>query len=212
MQENGKNKKKAKHKFTRQETADYLRRLADQLENGTILVSDEEMEFEGEVKVKESLKSKKGKTEVKLEVKLTSQELPDEETEEVTGDQASLEVDAESAQDAEKQPAEPAEEEKAEKEPSYKSVKKLMDKQFKNIGKDLEEGGVPDPEQVKAFCDNCVTMTGFNGKKMGEDLYPDFLAKVEALRTAADGGDQVALAQAYAEIKAAKKACHKEYK
>ena len=78
MQDINKNKKKAKHKFTRQETADYLRRLVDQLENGTILVSDEEMEFEGEVKVKESLKSKKGKTEVKLEVKLTSQDLPDE--------------------------------------------------------------------------------------------------------------------------------------
>ncbi|MEW5912456.1 MAG: amphi-Trp domain-containing protein [Thermodesulfobacteriota bacterium] len=83
MENDSGNKRKAKHTFTSQEAVSYLRRLADQLEAGTIQISDEELEFGGQVKVKESFKSAKGTTVVKVQFKFSSPEAASEASEEM---------------------------------------------------------------------------------------------------------------------------------
>ncbi|MCF8033172.1 MAG: GAK system XXXCH domain-containing protein [Desulfarculaceae bacterium] len=202
---NDPNKKKAKHAFSREEAVEYLRRLADQLEDGSIQVSNEEMEFEGLIKVKEELKTKKGKTSVKVQFKVSTQEVPHEEEPgadaqpELAIDQAAPEQTEDNAE-ADEQPS------------SYKKLKKLMGKRFKEIGKALEEGGQVSQADLAAFCDNCLQMVTFTGSKLGEDLYPQFEAAAQALRAAGESGDPAAIKEAYDLLDGQKKACHKEYK
>lgn len=194
-------KKKAKRVFDRDETVTYLRQLADQLENGSIQVSNEEMEFEGQVKVKESMKSKKGKTSVKVEFKLSTYELPGKEEEPAE----TLEVSQEpggNGQDAEDK----------EKPPSYKKLKKRMGRDLKAISETLKDGGEVDPAKLEAFCADCVLMTGFKDKDKGVEHYPEFEVKLQALKDAAQGKDADALKKALKDIAARKDACHKEYK
>lgn len=63
--------KNAKHRYSPAEAAAYLRRLADQLESGSISLGAEEMEFEQEIKVKESLKPKDSGDKVKFQLKVS---------------------------------------------------------------------------------------------------------------------------------------------
>jgi len=181
--------KKAEHTFSSEEAVSYLRRLADQLENGAIQAEHEEMEFEGLVSVKESLKSKKGKTSVKL--KLTTHEAPPPEAEnEATAEpetEAKAETGEEEADDGEGPPS------------SYKKLKKRMGKQFKAMGQALEEGNIPEAAQVEAFCGLCQDMTTFSDPELGPEMYPQFQEQTEALRAA------------HADLAATKKVCHKKY-
>ncbi len=208
MESDANSKRKAKHTLSREETVRYLRRLADQLEEGAIQVSNEEMEFEGQVKVKESLKAKKGKTSVKVQFKLSTQEIHQEEAAgegpaEAAPDEALVVSDGATA---------PAEAETDQSKPlSYKKLKKVMDKQFDAIGKRLEEGAALDPSEVKAFYDNCLLMTSFDKAKLGSAMYPEFEAKAQAFLEAGQGSDADALQQAYRDLKAMEKACHKKY-
>ena len=205
MEHDSDSRKKAKHTFSREEAVEYLRRLADQLENGAIQIRDEEMEFEGLVKVKESLKSKKDKTSVKVQFKLAIQETPHEEP------AAPGEATDQAAPAGEEVPAEPPEE-APEQPSSYKKLKKLMGKQFKELGEALEAGNPPDGEQVAAFFQSCQQMITFQDEDLGSENYPQFEAQAQALRDAHEAGDLEALRAAHAALKDLKKACHKQYK
>ncbi len=194
--------KKAEHTFSAEEAVSYLRRLADQLENGAIQVEHEEMEFEGLVSVKESLKSKKGKTSVKVKLKLTTHEMPSPESEPA----APAEPGAEAA------PEEEEPDDGEEPPSSYKKLKKRMGKQFKAMGQALEEGNLPEAAEVETFCDLCQHMTGFTDADQGPEMYPQFLEQAQALRAAGASGDLEALRAAHADLAATKKVCHKQYK
>ena len=200
---NDPNKKKAKHAFSREEAVEYLRRLADQIEDGSIQVSNEEMEFEGLIKIKEELKTKKGKTSVKVQFKVSTQEMPHEEQAEAA---PGLSID-DSAPEQEE-----AEEDTSGQPSSYKKLKKLMSKSFKEMGKTLEEGGQLNQADIMAFCDNCLHMITFSGSKLGEDMYPRFEAAAQAFKVAGESGDPAAIQEAYDGLAAIKKACHKEFK
>lgn len=179
MENEANNNKKAKHTFSREEAVRYLRRLADQLESGAIEISNEEVEFQGLIKVKESLKSKKGKTSMKVQFKLSIQELLPEAAEE--------EVPPENPQGQapEMEGEKPAEG----KSLSYKKLKKLMDGQFKEIGKSLEGDKEISAKTVSAFYQSCLQMVIFRDPDKGEDQYPEFEAKARALYDAAEAGD-----------------------
>ncbi|MGD9124819.1 MAG: GAK system XXXCH domain-containing protein [Desulfarculaceae bacterium] len=208
METSSDNKKKAKHIYSREEAVGYLRRLADQLENGTIQISDGEVEFEGLVKVKESLKSKKGKTSIKVQFRLSTQEIPLEEAGEEAPPDASPEPALEVVSPEEGQAPEKTEE----KIPSYKKLKKRMEKRFKEMGKALEEDREVSAAEVQAFYQDCLQMIAFSDADKGETLYPEFQAKARALLAAAENNDPAALNQAYLDLKAVKKTCHKQFK
>ncbi|MCB2225031.1 MAG: GAK system XXXCH domain-containing protein [Desulfarculaceae bacterium] len=205
---NDPNKKKAKHAFSREEAVEYLRRLADQLEDGSIQVSNEEMEFEGLIKVKEELKTKKGKTSVKVQFKVSTQEVlhQDEAAEAPEGGELSVSEPAPEENQAD-EVLEPGEQPS-----SYKKLKKLMGKRFKEIGKALAEGGQVSPAEVALFCDNCLHMISFQDEDKGAAMYPQFEAAAQALRVAGESGDPAAIKEAYDLLDAQKKACHKEFK
>ena len=202
MENQASDNKKAKHTFSGEEAVKYLRRLADQLESGAIEISNEEMEFQGQIKVKESLKSKKGKTSVKVQFKLSIQEVPPESAAD------------EAPQENTQEPASEMDDEKKADEAtlSYKKLKKLMDVQFKEIGKSLEQGEELSLEKAQAFYQSCLQMVVFKDADKGEELYPDFEAKARAFYQAAEDGDLERLNKAYADLKAMKKACHKQFK
>lgn len=199
METNSGNKKKAKHLFSREEAVEYLRRLADQLENGAIQISNEEMEFEGLIKVKESLKSKKGKTSVKVQFKVSTEEMPPAEEEgaapEAKADEAGPEAEPEKDQ-----------------HPSYKKLKKAMGKLFKAMGEALDKDAEVSPADIAAFCDQAMQMTTYKDEDKGQAAYPEFEAAVQAFRAAGESGEAAAVKKAYDELEARKKACHKEFK
>lgn len=201
MEKDSSKEKKAKHTLSREEAAKYLRRLAEQLDEGVLQVSEHEIELQGQVKIKEALKSKKGKTSVKVSFKLSTQEVPDEEPK------------ADSSQEAESD--EPQEKE-APKESgeggSYKKLKKLMGKQSKEIRKVLKEGGEPGSPELLAFCESCMQMITFKGKDRGEEQYPSFEAQAQALRAAVEANDQAAAKEAFLALEGMKRDCHQEYK
>lgn len=216
MNDKPSNKKKVKHSFSSEDAVAYLRHLADQLEGGTLLISGQEAKFEGLVKVKEALKLKDGKTSVKVSFKLTTEpEPPTIKPGEAAEEPVPLEPEATEPASAEQTPSETddgSDDESEQASTSYKKLKKLMDKQMKEIAKDLEAGGISDPTLVEDFCSSCLAMTTFTGEKMGEAGYPQFQAQAQALLQAAKDQDDAALRQAFDDLKAAKKACHKEYK
>ena len=193
------NKKKAKHSFSREEAVAYLRSLADQLENGTIQVSKEEMEFEGVIKVKESLKSKKGKTSVKVQFKVSTQEMPYIQA---MGDAPELQIDE----------AAPAERADDGQPSSYKKLKKAMNKGFKAMGAALAEGAEVSQSDIEAFCEQSLLMLTYKAADKGEAAYPSFEAAVQALRAAGQSGDMEAVKQAHAGLETIKQVCHKEFK
>ncbi|MEW5912455.1 MAG: GAK system XXXCH domain-containing protein [Thermodesulfobacteriota bacterium] len=195
MEKDSGNKKKAKLTFSSKEAVRYLRRLADQLEAGAIQISNQEMEFGEEVKVKESFKSAKGNTVVKVQFKFSSPETP------AAADQTSPDT-------AEKEPVAPM---AAAKASSYKKLKKLMAKQLGELDDVLKAGGEPGPAAL-AFADSCLQMVAFADPDKGAAHYPEFQAQAQALRAAGRAGDLEALRQAVMDLKALKKTCHGQYK
>lgn len=172
------------------DAAAFLRRLADQLEGGGAQLGEVQVEADGEVKVKQSVKAKGDRASFKLKLKYYAPLTP--ELDQAVGGAA-----------------EPGEEEEGGK-PSYKGLKKRMGKSFKGIMKELEAGGPPDYAAVLDFCDECALMTSYPDQ--GEEHYPDFDRLTGRLRQAAGDADLEETRRVVAEMGAMRKACHDQYK
>lgn len=198
------------------EAAEYLRRLAGQLEAGGVEFGEVTVETDGPVKIKQSVKTKSDKVSFKLKLKYETALTPDLSgalgaLPEEDAEDASEELVEESGIDEAKvseAAAEPEEEEKAKS--SYKSLKKKMAKRFKALKKELAEDSMPSKEDIAAFATDCEEMTTFDGK--GDENYQNFLHHVGDMKEAGQNGDAEALSRAIAELGAIKKACHSEYK
>lgn len=201
------------------EAAEFLRRLAGQLEAGGVEFGEVTVETDGPVKIKQSVKTKSDKVSFKLKLKYETaltpdlngalDALPEEDTkdtsEELANELESEEVKTSGAAD------EPEEEKRAKKsKSSYKSLKKKMGKSYKSIKKELADDKMPSREDIDAFAAECEEMTTFPGK--GDEHYQNFLHHVGDMKEAAQNGDAEALARAIAELGALRKACHSEYK
>lgn len=207
MEKSPEKKKKTKHTFSSEGAAGYLRRLADQLENGTLQIVSEEMEFSGMVKVKESLKSKRGKISIKVGISLPSGEAEEEPQ------PAPVEAEAPAAaagQEPGDQPDQGDQQQPPAETLPFKKLKKRMATGFKALGKALEAGEAPDQAAAMAFAHDCLLMTTYSGN--GEQMYPAFADKAKRFQAAAKGGDPKKIKAAYEEIKAARKDCHSQFK
>jgi XXXCH domain-containing protein len=192
-------KQKTKRIVSRLEAVSYLRKLADELEDGAIHFSSGDVDIQDQIKLKETLKAKKDHTTIKVQFKLHSHEQYPEEA-------------APSAPATEPSPEPPAQP-SAEKAPaSFKAVKKRMQSAFKVVSKDLEAGGTVDMNEVRDFHDACVQMVSFTSQGKGDPVFPEFKAQADALLGAAESGDTVAMKDAVLALKALKKSCHKEFK
>lgn len=163
------------------EAAQVLRRMADQIEQGRLSVGPLEVVIDGNLRFKQSVKVKRGKTSCKFKLEYNSRTL-------------SGEVEA------------PADRPEPAGETSFGKLKKTMAKQIKALKQPLAMGSLPGLELTQAFVDDCRLMCSFPGK--GEENYARFLAHAEALARAVEAADQPAASQAVDAMLAMKKTCH----
>ncbi len=198
-------KDKIKHQFTPAEAADYLRQLADALERGHIALSSEDFELEGEVKVKQEMKTKSGKATLKIKLKIVAP-VPPEMPEQCEGVAEITPEGAEGEAAAEDEPA--AEEEL----PSYKKVKKSMSKTFNALKNLRKQQNLPSADEVAAFTALARQMCAFEEEKYGSEQFPRFLAALEQLESAVAAGEAQAIDEALVELTACRTDCHKAFK
>ena len=188
---------KAKHKFTPEEAAGYLRQLADDLESGAVTLPAEGLELESEVKVKEERKTKKGHTNLKIRLKF---ELPGTPEAQALGEEtrrrrgygagAPRRPRTKRLRRTMLWPGRPhpkrARRNKAPKagggKASYNRLKKTMAKTFEKLAK-LKNGDDPTElaAQVEAFAEQGRKMCSHSGGKYGEKFYPAFFGGVESV-------------------------------
>ena len=182
-------KNKIEHDFSPAEAADYLRQLAQALEEGHISLDQRDMLVEGEVKVSRSLKDKAGQGPVHMRLKFDFHMHP------ALGRTL---------------PVEPPGPERPiagqETKVSFKQVKKDLSRHFKAVKKARQAGEMPPLEEVEGLGWAGRLMCGFSGK--GDEFSPRFLEKLEALEEAAQNGEAASLGQALQALGDYKRQCH----
>ncbi|MFH2127062.1 MAG: GAK system XXXCH domain-containing protein [Pseudomonadota bacterium] len=196
-------KDKVKHRFSAAEAADYLRQLADALEHGHIALRSEDLELEGDVKVKQALKTKFGKATLKINLKIVAPvPVAAPEVVPAQGEKAGfVEITA-----PEEEPAE------SEGKASYEKTKKALAKNLSGLKSIRNEGGMPSLADASAFLAQAREVCTFDEAKYGSENYPRFLAalnRVEAALAAANGS---ALDEALDEVGQCKSDCHQKFK
>lgn len=191
---------KFKHQFSPAEAADYLRQLADALEQGHISLRSEELELEGNVKVKQKLKTKSGKATLKINLKIVAPIPP------MVPAAGAGEGFVEITSEAE------APFEGGDKKTSYKKLKKAMGKSFGSLKDIRKQGGVPSTGDTAAFAAQAREMCTFAKSKYGPESYSRFLAALDRLEAAATDGDLQTLDAALSDLGACRSDCHDKYK
>lgn len=186
-------KNEIEHEFSPAEAADYLRQLAQALEEGHISLDQRDMLLEGEVKVRRSLKDKAGQGLVHMRLKFdfhmhpalgrTLSVEPPGQAKPITGQETKV---------------------------SFKQVKKDLSRHFKAVKKARQAGTMPPPEEVEGLGWAGRLMCGFRGK--GDEFFPRFLEKLKALEEAAQDGRASVFDQALRELSGYKRQCHSKLK
>lgn len=200
-------KKQNKRMLSSHEAASYLRQLAGQLENGSVYFDEADMDVSGVVSLKESLKSKADKDTLKVKLKIYGLGAH-------PGDDEDLSIDTESEEedDSESDHEATAEDNYASdsEKPSYKKLKKRMQKSFKMINDQIKLEAIADLDEIQAFYKECLLMTSYSGK--GDVYYPQLIAVAERILSTAEAGKFEAHSTAVADIKKLKAECHDRYK
>jgi len=182
--------------------ASFLRRVADELDAGTLCLGEIELHPQEAVEVQSVVKRRKTRTSWELKItgsgeidpfagageELVPAQLGTTE-DEVDGD-ARASVDA---------------------KPKYKTVKKRMSKLLKQIKVSLASGGIPDEVVVRAFFEDCHLITTYRGKGDTEE-YRLLMEYADALRGASEAADRDAMNTALLGLKERERACHDKYK
>ena len=204
-------KDKVKHQFSPAEAADYLRQLADSLEQGHIELRSKELELEGDVKVKQELKTKSGKATLKINLKIVAP-MPvaaPKAAPAAASDQDETQGEAEGFVEITPQEDDPGD---GDGKPSYKKLKKAMSKSFGNLRAMRKEGNLPIAEDVATFVAQGREICTFESDKYGPESYADFLAALDKLEAASAAGDDQSLDAALSDLWACRSECHKKYK
>jgi len=204
-------KDKIKHQFSPAEAADYLRQLADALEQGHIALRSEELELEGDVKVKQELKTKSGKATLKINLKIVAP-MPvaaPEATAEAAPVQGETQSEAEGFVEITAPEEEPAE---SEGKTSYKKTKKALAKSLAGLKSIRKEGGMPSLADASAFLAQAREVCTFDKAKYGSENYPRFLAALDRAEDALAAANGPALDEALDEVGQCKSDCHEKFK
>jgi XXXCH domain-containing protein len=193
-----------KRELSPPEAARYFRQLADAVDQGRVGPARLDLAIQGGVKIKESVKTKGGKVGLEIKVKFAGPAAWRDGQLRI-GPEPVL---AEAAPGLET-PATPAVEAGA-RPPSYKKLKKAMQKDFKAIGQAVEAARQPPPEIVRSFCRAGREMIAFPDR--GDEYYPRFEAGLAALEAAAASRDLAAVARAHTDLDQIKEDCHDRFK
>ena len=199
--------RQTKRMLSAHEAAAYLRQLAGQLENGSVFFDEADMDVSGVVSLKESLKSKSDKNTLKVKLKIYGLGAHPGDDEDLT-----VETESEDEDDSEAdQEAAPKEDDPADAErPSYKRLKKRLQKAYKAINDRIGQGKIADLAVIQALYNDCLLMTSYSGK--GDVYYPQFIALAERVLSTAEAANFESFKAAMAEIKKMKAECHDRYK
>lgn len=200
-------KDKVKHRFSPAEAADYLRQLADALEQGHIALRTEDLELEGDVKVKQALKTKSGKATLKINLKIVAP-MPGD-VPEAEAAQGEAQGESEGFVEITAPEEEPAE---SEGKASYKKTKKALAKSFAVLKSIRKEGGMPSLAEASSFLAQAREMCAFDKAKYGSENYPRFLAALNRVEDALAAANGSALDEALDEVGQCKSDCHDKFK
>ncbi len=182
-------KQKLKQTLTDQETAIFLRNLAQGIESGSLEFNDVQVPWDEVSRIEIVFKNQGNQIEVKS--KLKSEPSPD------------MEMDLDDSG------PEKSGQEK-ETRPSYKNLKKRMKRTFKIILVSLVRDSFPAAEIIRIFVRDCRLMAGFSG--YGDEYYPQFLQEVQDMEEAFSQDDLQNLKQAVNRISQYVKGCHSRHK
>ncbi|MBU4564134.1 MAG: GAK system XXXCH domain-containing protein [Desulfarculus sp.] len=200
-------KDKVKHRFSPAEAADYLRQLADALEQGHIALRSEDLGLEGEVKVKQALKTKSGKATLKINLKIVAPmpvAAPD-----ISPAKGEAQGESEGFVEITAPEEEPAE---SEDKTSYKKIKKALAKSLPGLKSIRKEGGMPSLADASAFLAQAREVCTFDKAKYGSENYPRFLAALNRVEDALATANGSALDEALDEVGQCKSDCHEKFK
>ncbi len=190
-------KPKLETTLPRDELADFLRRLAAQAQSGVLDFPGGAVPLAGMKTLKISVKDAGEALTIKVRLKYPKPE--------PTPSRAAPGGAADSRADRDTPPAAPG----AGLRPRYKSLKKRMKRDFKDIGASLAAGFPPNPASATNFTADSRLMTTYRGK--GDEQYPAYLAAVDAFAAAFAAGDLEAMAQSYRDLALCKKKCHADH-
>jgi len=169
-----------------QEAANFLRRLADQVEAGTLEMGDLRVEAEGPLEVITSGKTKHCRASFKLEMKYLKP--------------------LEAVCHPEPEPAHPPDQ----APPEFKQVKKGLAQCFKQIRNHLKKGEPVAPELAERFLEFCRQMC--SDPRGQEPAYREFARQAGELAPPAERGDRAGLQEVVERLGLLKSQCHKRYK
>ena len=182
-------KQKLKQTLTDQETVEFLRNLAQGVENGSLEFNEARIPWNEVSKIEITFKNQGNQIEVKS--KLKSEPPPD------------IEIDLDDSG-----PDKPGQEKKP--RPSYKNLKKRMKRTFKIILVSLARDSLPTEEKMRIFVRDCRLMVGYSG--YGDEYYPQFLQEVQDMEEAFNHENLHDLKQAVTRISQSMKDCHSRHK
>lgn len=222
-------KSEASYQLTREGTVDYLRRLADRLEGEEFDLEETVLELEDLVKVKETIKEKGDKFSIKIKLKLAGfdpsredlaylGEAPGEEASPLEPEDAGEPDEEPAPENAETETAKPAGPEPeseagpktSKRRPSFKSLKKKMNQNLKEIKTALREEMLPEQALLEEFLAQCRLMVTYTTK--GQPYFEEFERATDALAKAWKGEDRAAMDEALAEMGRLKRNCHRRFK
>lgn len=175
---------KIEKKFSVQEAAAFLRKLADNFEkSNTDPLQEFDVNFDVFKKFKIDIKRQNDIIELKAKVKYDIPDVSGEEVSSLGHDPGKM---------------------------KYTSLKKLMDKNFKEIGKKLETGNLPDSALVQGFLEESKLMISYSG--YGDEFYEKYISACEEFNSRFDSGVFDKISEQYAVLNSIKKECHSRYK
>lgn len=181
------NKQKQEFYLSVKETAEKLRMLADELENGEVSINSEKCTIAADTKVKISMKARGDTFSSKFKFKLTNPLYETAEGEDKS--QSSVESDID----------------------TYKQLKKSMSKDFKAIKKScIVEQVLPESDLVERFYHDSKKMCTYPNK--GEEFYESFLKQADLLYEAFKTSDLKAMGTVVESLAQSRSDCHEKHK
>ena len=199
-----KKKKNLEFSLSVKETAEKLRKLADELERGFVSISEEKFDIAPDTRVMIDLNSKSNKVTFKLKWKRANQLSHKKEKSPIKDKQVNHTKKTKDKAQVPKQLRNNAIEE-------YTVLKKRMSKDFGAIMKScIKEQSLPKPILIERFYRDSKAMCNYPDK--GEAFYKTYLNQAESLNKAFRKPDLQAMKYAVTALNRIKKECHKRHK
>lgn len=181
-------KHKSEQVLSTEQLPEFLRGLADALQNGALEIGGARVEVSALLKLGIEAKFEAGGLRVKLKARTPAP-------------LASAPHEPLAAQSAAP---------RGSRRESYGRLKKRMKRDFNALRQAAQIGGLPPAPLLEAFLADCERMISYPGK--GDEDYPVYAKASAALAKAAESGDLEAVRTALAALNALKHSCHAKHK